>query len=298
MSDKLSALRLFTRVARTGSFSRAARELDLSQPTASRIIALLEQELGTTLVTRTTRAVSLTDAGIAYLERIQPILDALDEAEHMVRGGGEIRGALRVGASSSFASRAIVPRLGVFIDSHPALRVELLIDDRRQDLIGEGVDVAIRTGKLTDSSAVAKKVGSWPLVLVAAPDYLARKGTPAHPDELAEHSLIVGGPLGTTWTFTRNGSEIPVKVFGHLVVSASEVAVNAAVAGLGLAVGTILSFHHHIEAGRLVRLLPQWQLGELDIHALYPSGQTPKPAAKLFTDFLIQELRSLFKLPS
>src|SRR5690348_11879485 len=130
MSDRLAALRLFTRVARRGSFSAAARELGLSQPSASRTIAELEREVGAALLVRTTRAVALTDAGEDYLARIEPILAALDEADHGARGGGELRGVLRVAASSSFTTRVVIPVLPSFVATHPKLRVELRLSDR------------------------------------------------------------------------------------------------------------------------------------------------------------------------
>ncbi|MDM9628501.1 LysR family transcriptional regulator [Rhizobium sp. S152] len=296
MNDQLHALRLFVRVARAGSFSRAAKELNLSQPTASRIIANLEHELGTTLLTRTTRAVTLTEVGREYLDRVLPILDALEEADNSVRSGGGIRGSVRVGSSSSLASRVLVPLLSKFTQEFSAISVDLVIDDKRQDLIGEGVDVALRSGRLTDSSAVARRLGRWPLLLVASPDYIMLHGDPATPSELVEHNAIVAGPLGATWTFTRDGEEIPVKLRGRLAISSSEVAVNAALAGVGMAVGSLISFQPFLSEGRLVRLLPDWSLGEIDIHALYPSSQSAKPAAKAFTEFLVKEMRSLREL--
>jgi DNA-binding transcriptional LysR family regulator len=293
MNDQLHALRLFVRVARVGSFSRAAKEMKLSQPTASRTIALLEQELGATLLTRTTRAVTLTEAGREYLDKVQLILDALDDADTAVRGGGELRGAVRVGSSSSLASRVLIPLLEKFSTEYPGITIELMIDDRRQDLIGEGVDVALRSGKLADSSAVARRLGRWPLQLVASPAYIAARGNPTTPEELTHHNAIVAGPLGATWTFSKAGREVAVKANGNVAINSSEVAVNAAVEGLGMAVGSHVSFQHHLAAGTLVRLLPDWDLGEIDVHALYPSGQSPKKATRAFTEFLVKEMRGL-----
>src|SRR2546426_8242830 len=156
MNDRMAALRLFVRVARTGSFSRAGRELGVSQPSTSRIIAALERDVGTALLTRTTRAVVLTEAGSEYLARIEPILDALEEANQAARGTREVRGVLRVGLPTSIAIREVIPRLPGFLDQHPAPRTDLVMDDRRQDLLREGVDVALRFGVLADSSATAR----------------------------------------------------------------------------------------------------------------------------------------------
>ena len=170
MSDRLSALRLFVRVARAGNFSRAAREVGLSQPTASRIIATLEKEVGALLFTRSTRALALTEAGAEYLGRVEPALAELEEADHAARGTGELRGIIRVAASSSFTVHVVIPRLDDFLRHHPKLRLVLLINDQRQALISEGVDVAFRFGPLADSTLVGafgrvhgRMIGrSWP----------------------------------------------------------------------------------------------------------------------------------------
>src|SRR2546423_5542322 len=142
MSDRLSALRLFVRVARAGNFSRAAREVGLSQPTASRIIATLEKEVGALLFTRSTRALALTEAGAEYLARVEPALAALEEADYAARGTGELRGRIRVAAPSSFSVRVVIPTLPDFLKTHPKLQVELVMNDQLQALIAEGVDVA------------------------------------------------------------------------------------------------------------------------------------------------------------
>src|SRR6201996_6781584 len=160
MNDRFYSLQLFARVARTGSFSIAGRELGLSQPTASRIVAALEKQVGAALFTRTTRAVTLTEAGADYLARVEAILAALDEADHAARGTGELRGMLRVAMSPVFATRTVMPRLARFADLHPKLRIEFTLNDARHDLIGDSVDIAVRIGTLSDSSVVARKIGT------------------------------------------------------------------------------------------------------------------------------------------
>ena len=169
MSDRLFALRLFARVARTGSFSRAGRELGLSQPSVSRIAAELESEVGAALMTRTTRGLRLTEAGADYLARIEPILVALEEADHAARGTGELRGTLRVSLPLGFGVREVIPRLPPFMELHPALHIDLSLNDRYQDLVTEGIDLALRFGALADSSTVARRLDSWPRLLVASP---------------------------------------------------------------------------------------------------------------------------------
>jgi DNA-binding transcriptional LysR family regulator len=201
------ALKLYTRVARLGSFSAAARECGLSQSQASRIIADLEGDLGTRLLSRTTRAVVPTEAGAEFLARVEPILTALDEAEQSVREGGELRGLLRMSMPTSFGIRDVIPRLATFAALHPSLRIQLLLEDRRQDLVRDAVDVAIRLGRLVDSTATAKLVATIPRVVVASPGYLARHGVPATPDELAQHRIVGGtaAAVPTAWMFQREG---------------------------------------------------------------------------------------------
>jgi DNA-binding transcriptional LysR family regulator len=214
MNDKLLALRLFVRVARTGSFSAAARELDLSQPSVSRIIAALEKDVGGPLVTRTTRAVTLTDIGEDYLTRVEAILASLEEADHVVRGSRELRGALRVALPASFGLREIVPVLPAFLARHPLLNVSLVMSDQRQDTIKDGIDVALRLGELADSSATARLIGRTHRLIAASPAYLKANGTPRTPADLAAHSAIVG-PAGTSaggWSFQKDGKSVAIRV--------------------------------------------------------------------------------------
>jgi len=292
MNDQLAALRLFVRVARTGSFSRAARELSTTQPTASRTIAALEKTLGAALFTRSTRALTLTEAGARYLERVEPLLAALDEADQEALGTGELRGVLRVGLSSSLAVRAVIPALPRFADRHPALRIELRIDDGRQDLIAEGIDVALRFGALPDSAAVARRVLTTPRVIAASRAYLARAGTPATPDELASHRAILGVPgLEAAWTFVRAGHEdTTVRLEGQVTANQNEAAVAAAVAGLGIVATTREGCRAELESGALVQLLPEWDRGSVDVHAVFIGGRAAKPSAKAFAEFLLEAL--------
>lgn len=301
MRENLAALRLFVRVARTGSFSRAGSDLGLSQQTASRIIAGLEKELGVGLFSRTTRAVTLSEAGAEYLARVEPILDALEEANHIASGSAALKGLLRIGMSSSFAYRQVIPRLPVFVGQHPELRLDLLMSDQRQDLVFEGADVVLRLGKLPDSSAVARKITTLQRVLVASPSYVAQAGTPGEPEDLASHRIIAG-PAGTSsgWTFTKNKRAVIIKPDSSLTVSANEAAVAAALAGLGIAV-TGMGLHHELPEfaeGSLVRLLPDWIMEALDVHAVYATGRSAKPAARIFTDFLIDDFRRRPEFPS
>jgi DNA-binding transcriptional LysR family regulator len=295
MNDRLSALRLFTRVARLGSFSAGGRDLGVPQPTVSRVISQLERDLGAALFTRTTRAVALTDAGSDFLARIEPILAELEEAEHAVRGSGELCGVLRVGLSSSFAVREVAPRLPAFMDRHPKLKVELITSDQRQDFVSEGVDVGMRMGPLPDSTATAKRMAVLPRVILGAPSYLDRAGTPKTPGDLSAHSVIITpSRMGRSWSFSRNGKATSVTVDGRLVVTYNEVGLAAAVAGLGLVSMTVGAAKKELEEGQLVRVLSDWDMGAIELHAIFPAGKAAKPAARAFVDFLTIQLAEIF----
>ena len=294
MHDHLFALRLFVRVAHKGSFSAAGRELKIPQPTVSRLIAQLEQEIGAALLTRTTRAVTLTEAGREFLSRIESVLAALDDAEQSARGVGKLRGVLRVGVSSSLAMRGLMPRLQRFMDLHPDLRVELLLDDARQDLITEGVDIGLRFGPLPDSSAVAQRLGAVGRVIVASPAYLARAGTPRTPDELARHSIVAGpGGKAATWTFHKDGKQHTVRVDGRLSVSQNEVATSAAINGMGIVSMSLGACLKELNEGALVRVLPGWDMGRIELHAVFAAGRAAKPSARAFAAYLSQNLQHM-----
>jgi DNA-binding transcriptional LysR family regulator len=293
MADRFDAIRLFIRVARTKSFSVAAREHGLSQPTVSRAIAALEREIGVALFARTSRAVALTDAGAAYATRVEAALNAIDEATDLARGSGVLRGILRVGTSSSFATRVLIPRLPVFMAAHPDLRVNLLLEDRRQDLIVDGIDVALRFGVLEDSSAVARKIHSWPRIAAAAPSYIARSGRPQSPADLANLQVISGASFnGTDVTFRKDAQVSSIKLEGRLAVSANEGCVAAAVAGIGIVVTTWCSCAAELQEGLLVQLLDEWDLGNVELHAVYAMGRQTKLAARALTEFLIAQFAS------
>ncbi len=286
MTDRLLALRTFVRTAHSGSFSRAARELGLSQPSVSRILSGLEREIGAALLVRTTRAVTLTDAGADDLSRIEPLLSALAEAEHAARGTGELRGTLRIALSASFGVREVVPRLPTFLERHPALRIDLDVSDARQDLIADGVDVALRIGPMSDSSALQRKLAEAPRLLLASPAYLQRWGRPQAPSDLAHHAVIIGpGPAGA-WEFAKEGRRVSVRVEGRVRTAANEGATAAAVAGLGLTRTSLWGCRAELERGALVHVLEDWPMDPVELHAIYPVGQAPSPAAREFTQYL------------
>jgi DNA-binding transcriptional LysR family regulator len=294
MSDRLNALKVFARVARLESFSSAGRELGISQPSVSRIVASLEREIGAALITRTTRAITLTDAGADYLARVEPLLHALEEAEHAARGSRELRGQLRVGVSSSFAVREVIPALPSFLAEHPALRVELAVADRHQNLVVEGVDVAFRFGVMADSSATARLIDASPRLLLASPAYLQHAGHPRTPADLEAHAVIVGptGNAPAPWSFVGHDRNISLRIDGRLAVSSNEGVVAAAVVGLGIILTSYWGCRAELESGALVQLLANWKTEVVKLHAVFPAGRAAKPAARSFVEHLAQSLAS------
>jgi DNA-binding transcriptional LysR family regulator len=294
MNDRFLSMQLFARVARTGSFSLGGRELGLSQPSASRIVAALEKRVGAPLLRRSTRGVKLTDAGAEYLLRTEVILAALDEADHAVRGTGELRGSLRVACSVTFANRNILPLLAKFTRAHPRLRVEFLLGDHHQDILAEGVDIAFRMGAPIHLDAVAHKIGTNHRLLAAAPSYLEQAGVPQNPDDLSGHALIAG-PAGRSaegWTFRKAGRTQVLHIEGRYALDSTEAATAAAVNGLGIVSTSNLACEDELRQGSLVRVLPDWKMATVDVQVVFPDGRMAKPAARAFARFIGLEFQN------
>jgi DNA-binding transcriptional LysR family regulator len=292
VKDILS-LKLYTRVARLGSFSAAAREFGLSQSQVSRIIADLESDLGARLLTRTTRAVVLTDAGAEFLSRLDPILTALEDAGQSVREGSELRGMLRMSMPSSVAIREVIPRVAPFLARHPELRLQMLLGDRPQDLVRDAVDVAIRLGNLVDSSATARLMTHIQRVIIAAPEYIERHGAPATPDELKQHR-IVGGPASVVpagWKFSRGDEDVTLELEAHFSTNENEGAVAAAIAGIGITSTSEWACRRELADGSLVRLLVEWQTADIPVHAFFPMGRATRAAGRAVVEYLTADFR-------
>jgi DNA-binding transcriptional LysR family regulator len=293
MSDRFQELAVFVRAAESGSFSQAARELGLSQPSVSRIIGELEARLGVKLLLRTTRRITVTDAGTLFLNRAREILAEIEDAEDAARGVDSLRGTIRMAMPILYGTLQIIPRLPKFLAMHPMLRVELSVVDERQDLVAEGADVAIRLGELDDSAFGARRLETMPRLLIAAPSYLAARGTPKTPADLAGHDCIFGpGLFGrATWSFTRNGTEISVDVRGRISTDSGPGVFASVVAGLGIAMGTPVMAGKEIKSGALVPVLKGYKLSPIDVHAVFPGGPRPSAKVRALVDFLVQELQ-------
>lgn len=292
MSDRWQELTVFVRAAESGSFSRAARELRLSQPSVSRIIGEMEARLGVTLLLRTTRRITVTDAGALFLDRAREILAEIEDAEDAARGLDSLRGLIRLALPVVYGTREIIPLLPKFLALHPELKVEMAVSDARQDLVAEGADVAIRLGELDDSVFGARKLETLERMLVASSGYLKARGKPKVPADLATHDCIFGpGNFGrASWAFRRNGTETSVDVQGRIHTNSGPGLFASLMAGLGISMASTVMCEAEIKAGTLVPLLRNYTLDPADVHAVFPGGPRPSTKVRALVDFLVQEI--------
>lgn len=291
--DRLAAMEAFVRVVDAGSFSGAARLLRVGQPAVSKTVAQLEERLGVRLLLRSTHGLTPTEAGRSFYERAKRAIEEADEAEHAARGAGAaLTGRLRICAAVTFSRLHVLPRLPLFLDQHPALDVDFVLDDRNIDLIEEGIDIALRMGKLADSNLIARKIGQSPRRVFASPAYLERMGVPRGPADLAGHQAVIyeqrGG--GTEWTFHRDGTTASVAMHGRVRVTAAEGVREAVFAGLGLAVASEWMFAPELASGAVQSVLDDWSLPPVDLWAVFPTGRQASAKARAFAGFIESQL--------
>ena len=290
--DQLTAMRVFVAVAEAGGFAAAARRLGLSTPTATRAVATLEERIGARLLHRTTRRVRPTEAGERFLGDCKRILADLAEAEASAAGAhAEPRGELTVTAPVAFGRLHVAPLLFDFLDRHPRVAARLLLLDRVTDLVEEGMDAGVRIGRLPDSTLRAVRVGTVRLIVCAAPDYLARHGTPRTPADLAGHRAVTFSPAGTwrDWSFP-GGTVTPPS---RLVVNTADAAVAAAVAGHGLT--RVLSYQAaaDLRAGRLLAVLADAEPPPLPVQIVHAEGRHAAAKVRAFIGFAAERLRAV-----
>jgi DNA-binding transcriptional LysR family regulator len=293
MTDRLQELQVFVRAAESGSFSRAARELGLTQPSVSRILSALEKRLGVQLLLRTTRQVTLTEAGAAFLDRARQIQADLDEAEHAARGVDSLQGTVRLAVPILYGTVRVIPHLSALLDLHPGLKIDLTVADHFQDLIAEGADIAIRIGKLADSSMGGRLLESLQRIVVAAPSYLTQRGRPHTPPDLAAHDCILGPGAfggGDAWTFTRDRTALSVQVRGRMRTQSGPGVLSSARAGLGLAITSRIAADEAIRQGELIRVLEDYSLEPVAVNAVFPAGPRPSPKVRAVVEFLAQRI--------
>jgi len=290
--DALTDIAVFVRVVERGSFTLAAEDLELSRAVVSKYLSRLEERLGARLLNRTTRRLSLTEAGAALFEASRGAIERIEEAEAAVAQlQSEPRGRLRVSAPMSFGILHLGPALAEFARRHPRVTLDVRLDDRYVNLVEEGVDVAVRIGNLTDSSLVARKLAITRALVCASPAYLAEHGEPETPEDLASHNCLIYSYLSTAnvWRFIApDGREIPVAVNGTFRINNGIVLGEAAVAGHGILVSPSFYVAELLRSGRLKRILERYRLRELGIHAVYPQRDHVPPKVRAFVDFLAQ----------
>lgn len=276
-----------------GSLTSAARELGTTTSAVSKRIARLEERLGTRLLERTTRRVALTDAGQELHERAIAILAAVDDAEAaLTRHAGTPRGTLRVSAPVILGERHLAPLLGELVGAHPELHVDLALADRFVNLVEEGFDVAVRIGRLDDSSLKVRRLARVPVLVVGSPAYLARRGTPRRPEDLARHECLRYSlvPARHEWRFRVRGREVSVATTGRVQINHGGAMREAVLAGLGLAVLPKLNIAEELRDGRLVSVLEEYHRRDLEIAAVRPAGRQPLPKVEAFIRLLAARL--------
>jgi DNA-binding transcriptional LysR family regulator len=292
--DRLLGMQIFVRVVETGSFSKAAREFSSTQPTVTKMVAATEDRLKVRLLNRNTRGVSVTESGALYYEKCKIIVREADEAENIARvRQTQAQGLLRVGTSVAFGRRAIVPLALEFMAHNPGVQLDLSFEDRYVDLVASGIDVAIRMGKLADSTLGARFLGINPWMVVAAPKYLSERGTPTSAMALSQHTaLIYSSVLGDdVWRMsTPKGESVSVPVAGVLRSNSLSAVLSATCSGLGVAAMPRYVASDAIKAGQLVELLPDYLLPEQEINAVFPSPKLVPGKVQAFITFLLGRL--------
>lgn len=290
--DRFQAMSVFVRVVETASFSGAARQLGIGQPAVSKTIAQLEDRLQVRLLLRSTHGLTPTDAGLRFYERALSAIREADEAELEARGAGAgLSGRLRISAATTFARLLILPRLPAFLELHPDLEIDVILDDRVIDLVSEGIDLGLRMGELPDSASIARRIARGRRSVVATPAYLDRAGIPQVPADLAAHEAIVYTQLSNSWTFQRRGTEASVAVSGRVRVSAAEGLRAAVLADIGLTIASDWMFQPELASGAVLRVLEDWELPPIDLWAVFPTGRLASAKARAFSDF-VEELFS------
>ena len=288
----LEAWGVFAKVAATGSFAKAAEELSLSNPTVSKLISRLERRLGERLFHRTTRRLSLTETGRVLATRASRILAEAEEAEAEAQSQTRAtRGRIRLAAPMSFGLHQIAPRLPEFLHSYPEVSVDLNLDDKVVDMIGGGIDVAIRIAALPDSSLVARKLCPVRRCVVGAPSYFEKHGRPGHPGELANHACLSYSylPTGDLWQFTnRNGEKESVRIKGPLSANNGDALDDALKNGLGLALQPDFIAWKGLQSGALERVLAGWAAPPLAVNILTPAGGARPTRVTALIEFLVR----------
>lgn len=294
----ISSVGVLAAIVEGGNFARAAQALGLSRSGISRAVSRLEARVGVRLLDRTTRAVSLTDEGRRLYAEVAPLLTGIEDAVTVTTGAAvAVRGRLRVNVDAFFSRLLFTPHIAEFLSLYPDLSLELVARDQLGDLVGEGIDIAVRFGTPPVSSLVARKLLETRTVTVASPGYLKRHGQPAVPSDLVDHACIqvrdslTGQPI-EAWQFQRGGEVVQVATSGRLMVAEFGTMLGACLGGVGIARVKAIGVQHLIRQGALVALLPDWLGESFPLYALYPSRHLPAAKVRAFIDFVQAHLES------
>jgi DNA-binding transcriptional LysR family regulator len=295
--DRLAAMECFVAVVETGSISAAAARLGVGQPAVSKTLAALEAHLRVPLLIRSTRGSALTEAGRRYLAHARTTLDEADQAEAAARNEAvALRGELHVAAPPGYANAVLIPRLAEFRARHPGILLDLILDDRRIDLIAGGIDLALRGGRIEDSAIIARRIDQPRRIVVTSRRWLEGRAAPGHPRELLAHDFIAYAPWrATAWAFTRNGANETVTFPPALCVSSADALRLAVHAGLGCAIVSDRMVHADLGGPELVRLLPEWELPSGEMWLLSPAGRRISARARAFGAWLDEVIADLAK---
>ena len=290
--DRIQGVRLFIRVVDLGSFSKAAADLGIGQPSATKLVAQLEAQLGSRLLHRSTHGVTPTEIGLLYYEKCKLIAHHVEEAESVAAlMQSQVQGGLRISTSVAFGRRVLVPLVMRFMKSNPKLQIELSFEDRHVDLVEQGIDVAIRMGRLADSTLGSRFLGINPWVVVGSPNYLAQRGVPRKPADLAKHVALVYSTVqgDARWLFTGpDGRPRPTAVRGSLRSNNLSALLAAARGDMGLAALPWYVAHESVRAGAVQPVLTDWSLPSQEIHAVYPSPRQVPAKVSGFIEWLQQ----------
>ncbi|ODT82398.1 MAG: transcriptional regulator [Pelagibacterium sp. SCN 64-44] len=295
--DRLESDRMFVAVMETGSFTAAAQRLGTSSGQASKLVSRLEGELGVRLLSRTTRAVSATEAGQAYFDRLRPLLEEFDNLDAAIRDASHTpRGRLRLTAPLTFGTVELAPALNDFAAQFPEIELDVNFSDRLVSLVDEGFDVAVRVGKPSDSSVIARKLYDVRIMVVGAPDYLEKRGRPSAPDTLADFDCIIDTNFKEPgrWPYrAADGGAAAVQVDGRIRYSNAEACLMAAEAGLGLTCVPDFIAAAALKAGRVRQVLEEFEPTPYPVHALYPHSRHLAAKVRVLVDFLVERYRDM-----
>lgn len=293
--QRLDDLEAFVAIVDTGSQAAAARVLERTPQSIARSLALLEAGVGVALIRRTTRQSSPTESGVAFYARVKPALTEIDRGRTEAADAGRtLTGRLRIAAPLLFARAFVTPAICDFLERYPQVQVDLRASDRAVDLLGEGLDLAVRVRRLPDSSLKARRIGELRLVAFAARSYLRRHGRPAHPDELAAHACIVRAGDGgdEAWQFTVDGRRRSYPVAGRLRSNDTTTIVAAVIRGLGIGFGPLWQVREAVAAGIVELVLTQFEPGPLPIQAVFPPTRVQPTKVRRFVDLLAVRLEA------